>query len=92
MAKEPPEDRTNETHATASGRNGPSPAFIAFVVVAAIIAVFFLRNSSETELDFLVFTWTTTIRWSIVVSILLGIALDRLFLAWWRHRRNRKTG
>jgi uncharacterized integral membrane protein len=73
----------------ASGRDGPNPTLIVLGVVTALFVVFFLQNSDRTTIDFLVFEKQTTIRWSIVVAVLLGIALDRIFSIWWRRRGRR---
>ena len=80
-------DDTNGHNAVASGRNGPNIALILGVVVAVLTLVFFFRNSQPVKLNFLVFTKTSTVRWSIFVAILLGVLLDRLFSIWWRRRR-----
>lgn len=73
-----------------SGRSGPSFALIVTGILAALIVVFILKNSAETTIDFMVFDWNTTVRWSIFIAVLLGVLLDRLFLAWW-HRRGKKN-
>ncbi len=75
----------------ASGRSGPNIALIAAGLLAAIIAVFFLRNGDRTELDFLFLNWNTTVRWSIFVSILLGVLLDRLISIFWRRRSKKNS-
>lgn len=70
-----------------SGTDGPPIALIVGVIVAAAALLFVISNRDEVEIDFIAFsvqsrTWT-----ALVVSIGLGIVLDRLFLAWWRRRR-----
>lgn len=75
--------------AVASGRNGPNITLIGLGIVTALFVVFFLQNSDPTVIDFLVFEKRTTIRWSILVAVLLGIALDRIFSIWWRRRGKR---
>ena len=72
-----------------SGRSGPSPALIAFGVVVVLAIVFFLQNSERTSIDFLVFEKRTTIRFSILMAIVFGVLLDRLFTMWWRRRRKK---
>lgn len=76
----------NESRSAASGRNGPNVALIAAGVLIVVAVIFFLQNSNRTEIDFLFFTKTTTVRWSIIVAIILGIVIDRLFTFWWRRR------
>lgn len=82
--------RTGDTNA-ASGGNGVSPSLIGFVIVAVLAIVFFFQNGDMTNIDLWLFDWDTTVRWSIMVSIGLGIALDRLFGMWWRRRGKRKA-
>jgi len=71
----------------ASGRSGPNPSLIAFAIVAVVAVVFFLQNGERTTIDFLVFEERTTVRWSILMAVLFGVILDRLFSTWWRRRR-----
>ncbi len=73
-----------------SGRSGPSPALIGFAIVAALGVVFFFQNGEKTGIDFLFFEKRTTIRFSIVVAIVIGVLIDRLFSIWWRRRRRNK--
>lgn len=85
------ERNDGEQISAASGRSGPSFALIATGVLVAIIAVFFLRNGDRTELDFLFFNWNTTVRWSIFVSIVLGVLLNSLFSIFWRRRKKKNA-
>ncbi|MEQ1874363.1 MAG: hypothetical protein ABL953_11600 [Ilumatobacteraceae bacterium] len=75
----------------ASGRSGPSPVLIIFLILIALAGVFFLQNANEVEIDFLVFEKITTVRWSILMAVVLGILLDRIFSIWWRRRGNKKN-
>jgi uncharacterized integral membrane protein len=74
-----------------SGRGGPNITLIGLAVVAAMFVAFFLQNGKSTEIYFLVFHKTTTIRWSILVAVVLGVAIDRIFTMWWRRRDKRKS-
>ena len=80
---------TNERapSSAASGRSGPSAALIGFAVVAVLGIVFFFQNGDRTEIDFLFFENRTTVRFSIIIAIAIGVLLDRLFSIWWRRRR-----
>ena len=71
----------------ASGRNGPNVTLIVLGIVIALSVIFFLLNSRKMNVDFLVFEKTTTVRWTILVAVLLGIAIDRVFSIWWRRRK-----
>jgi uncharacterized integral membrane protein len=73
----------------ASGRNGPSITLIGLGIVIVLFVVFFLQNSEHLSIDFLVFEKRTTIRWSLLVAVVLGVLADRGFSLWWRRRRKR---
>jgi hypothetical protein len=74
-----------------SGRSGPSPALIGVLIAIALIVVFFFQNGEHQRIDFLFFEKNTTIRWSLLIAVLLGVALDRVFTMWWRRRRKRNA-
>lgn len=76
---------------TASGASGPSAMFILVAVVAALAVIFFLQNGEYVYIDFWVFERRTTIRWAILMSILLGVALDRILTIAWRRRKKNKA-
>lgn len=84
-------ERTDDNGLTSakSGRNGPSILLIGFLIVAAFAVAFFLRNGHETEVDFVFGEVTTTLRWSLLLAVALGVVLDRLVAAWWRRARRR---
>lgn len=82
-------NRADTGTGAASGRSGPSAALIAFIVVAALFVIFFFQNGERVRIDFLVVEKTTTIRWSLIVALVLGVVLDRLVTFWWRRRRRR---
>ena len=82
--------RNNETNA-ASGRSGPNVMLIVTGLMIAFIVVFVLKNDHETEIDFMLFNWTTTVRWSIFIALIIGIVLDRTASIWWRRRGRRKA-
>lgn len=74
----------------ASGRNGPALGLIAFAVVAVLTVVFVLQNGNRATLSFLWFEGESRVWFVILVSIVIGAALDRLFGLWWRRRRRRR--
>jgi uncharacterized integral membrane protein len=67
--------------------SGPSPTLIGLGVVIVLFIVFFLQNSKTVKINFLFFEKDTTIRWSLLVAVVLGVAADRIFSIWWRRRR-----
>ena len=76
----------NHTTSAKSGQEGPSPRIIVAIVLAVVLLIFILRNGHPTTINFLFFSWDTTVRWSLFITLLLGIALDRLII-WGMHRR-----
>jgi uncharacterized integral membrane protein len=79
----------HEEQPVASGRNGPSVTLIGFGVAVVLFVVFFLQNSEPLRIDFLFFEKQTTIRWGLLVAVVLGALIDRIFSMWWRRRRKR---
>ncbi len=82
---------SDEPRQAASGRNGPSITLMGLAVVVVLFVVFFLQNSEPLSIDFLVFEKNTTVRWSLLVAVVFGIAIDRMFSMWWRRRRRRNN-
>lgn len=82
--------RSNQNIAE-SGNSGPNVALIAFGIVAVLAVIFFLQNGEPTSIDFWVFEKKTTIRWSLLMAIVFGVVLDRLFGIWWRRRRKKNA-
>jgi uncharacterized integral membrane protein len=73
-----------------NGRSGPSIALVLFLIVVAYAVAFFFRNSHETTVDFVFGDTDTTLRWSLLLAVALGILLDRLVSVWWRAMRRRR--
>lgn len=87
-------DNPNNTEVqrdASSGRSGPSVTLIGLAVVVVLFVVFFLQNSEQLTIDFLVFEKRTTIRWSLLVAVVLGILFDRIFAIVWRRWRRRNN-
>ncbi|MCX6519174.1 MAG: LapA family protein [Actinobacteria bacterium] len=84
------DERDNRGVTAASGKNGISPSLIGFAVVAVLAVIFFFQNSNRIEVNFWLFDWNTTIRWSLLMAMFLGVLLDRLFGMWWRRRGKKK--
>jgi uncharacterized integral membrane protein len=78
-------------NAAEGGNSGPNVALIAFGIVAVLAVIFFLQNGESTSIDFWMFEKTTTIRWSLLMAIVFGVVLDRLFGIWWRRRRKKNA-
>lgn len=74
----------------ASGRNGPNATLILLALLVAASVAFFFQNSHSTTIHFLFFQKDAKTRWAIIVAVLLGIAIDRIFTIWWRRRRRQQ--
>lgn len=71
----------------AAGRNGPPVFLILLILVAAVTAVFIAQNRERTNIEFLFLDFNSRVWTAIVISLLLGVLLDRLILMWWRRAR-----
>ena len=67
----------------------PNVALIAGVIVIIACALLFVRNDQAVSIDFLFYEKTTTVRWAVLMAIVLGVLLDRAFTIWWRRRRRK---
>lgn len=86
-----PEERSAEVKNPAkSGLSGPSLGWILTALVSVVIVLFVLGNGHEAEINFLLFQWTTTVRFAILVALLLGVVLDRLVDYGMKRRKKRK--
>lgn len=65
---------------------------IIFGVLAVITVVFVLQNRERTNIDFLFIEFKARVWTSLLISVVLGIVLDRLFISWWRRRKAGKEG
>ncbi len=83
----PMEDETAES----SAQSGPPIKLIAFIAVAALTVVFVFQNRDERPIDFLFFELNTRTWTALATALVLGVALDRLFISWWRRARNRRN-
>jgi len=73
-----------------NGRREPPWKLIALGAVVVAILIFFLQNRDDSSVSFLWadFTWPL---WAVIgISILLGVALDRLASWQWRRSRRRR--
>lgn len=61
---------------------------IGFGVVVVVTLLFVLQNREPARVEFLFFE-TETRQWvNLLIAVVLGVLLDRLFLTWWRRRRD----
>ena len=90
MSGTEPERAGEQRVEAASGQNGVSPALIGLLIVAVLAVIFVLQNGSTTTVELWGFTWVTTIRWSLLVAIGIGVLLDRLLTMVMRRRRKQR--
>ena len=81
--------RSSDNNA-ASGASGPNLKLIALIVLVGVAVTFVLQNRDRKSVDFLVFEINSRQWVNIAVAIAIGVVLDRLFLGWWRRRKNDK--
>jgi uncharacterized integral membrane protein len=91
MANDDDLPRERRQEPTSGGMNGVSPSLIGFGIVAVLAVIFFFQNGRRVEVNFWLFDWNTTVRWSLMVAMFMGVLLDRLLVLWWRHRAKRKN-
>ena len=80
---------SNESHPVTTTKSGPSPTLIGLAILIALGVAFFFQNGKVTSIHFLFFHKDAKTRWAIIVAVLLGIAIDRIFSMWWRRRGQR---
>jgi uncharacterized integral membrane protein len=78
-------------HPVASGRSGPNLTLIGLAILVVASLTFFFQNGNSTSIHFLFFQKDAKTRWAIIVAVVLGIAIDRIFTIWWRHRRKQNN-
>jgi uncharacterized integral membrane protein len=73
-----------------SGRSGPNLKLIALLVVVVGLAFFFFQNGERAPVEFLWLDGNWPV-WTVIgISVLVGVALDRLVTWQWRRARRRK--
>jgi uncharacterized integral membrane protein len=60
---------------------------IIFAVIAVVTVIFILQNRERTNIDFLFIEFKARVWTSLLIALVLGIVLDRLFIGWWRRRK-----
>ena len=73
------------------GLQAPSLKLVLLLVIVVAVAVFFFQNGDNAQVEFLWIDVDWPVRSVIVISVLAGIVLDRLFVWQWRRARKRKA-
>ncbi len=74
-----------------SGTNGPPLKLIALLLVIIGLAIFFFQNGEDAPVEFLWLDANWPV-WTVIgISVLIGIALDRLFSWQWRRARRKQS-
>ena len=66
-----------------------SPTLIGFLVIAVLAIIFIVENGDEAKIRLIIPAVHTPVWVAIAISMVVGVILDRLFLSWWRRRRER---
>lgn len=64
--------------------------FTIWVIIAALIAIFLVRNSEPTQIDFVFFQATASLWMVLLAMVILGAILGWTASWWWRRRKGRK--
>lgn len=90
MEPEPRREASEPRNSAQSGRSGPSAGLVGAVLFGIIVLIFAIGNGDETRINFLLFKWDTTVRFAILIAVVLGIVLDRMFNFGMKRRKKRK--
>jgi hypothetical protein len=63
---------------------------IILVVIAAAAITFIAQNSDKATIQFLFIEVTTRIWVGFLITLALGVVLDRLFAMWWKRRKQQQ--
>jgi uncharacterized integral membrane protein len=70
---------------------GPPWKLIATLVLVVMLAIFFFQNGNKASIDFLWLNGEWPV-WAVIgISVLIGVALDRLIGWHWRRSRRRRN-
>jgi uncharacterized integral membrane protein len=86
------DDRSaREAAYTRTDSQGPPWKLIALLVLVILLAFFFFQNGERVHVDFLWFNGEWPL-WAVIgLSVLVGVALDRLISWQWRRARQRRA-
>lgn len=73
------------------GIQAPSIKLVALLIVAVVTAIFFFQNGDTVNIDLLWMDVSWPERSVILVSIVLGVLLDRLASFVWRRARRKRA-
>jgi len=71
------------------GRNGPSLFLIFSIILVALAAAFFFQNGESAPIEFLWLDRSVPIWLVVLISIGVGMVLNRLLISWWRRARKK---
>lgn len=77
----------NEQRPAENKDGGLSPSLIALIALGILAVIFILQNGSKKEVSFLMLDVRAPVWLVIVLSMVVGVVLDRLFGFWWRRRK-----
>ena len=65
-----------------------SPALIVLAVIVLLLIVFIAENGHAVRIRLIVPRVTMPVWVAFLICVAVGVVLDRLFLAWWHHRKS----
>ena len=80
-----------EQSAESGGGKAPSLKLVLLLVLVVALAVFFFQNGDSARAEFLWMDANWPVRSVIIISVIVGILIDRLFTWQWRRARRRKA-
>jgi uncharacterized integral membrane protein len=63
---------------------------VLLVVGLVLLVAFIVGNSASVKVNFVFFSHYSSLIWVIIISVLLGVAIDRLVIALARRRRSKQ--
>jgi uncharacterized integral membrane protein len=63
---------------------------VLLVVGLVLLVAFIVGNSASVKVNFVFFSHSSSLIWVIIISVLLGVVIDRLVIALAKRRRSKK--
>ena len=84
-----PPEQTGKTKARKRD-NKEIVRLVGFGIALVLLIAFVIGNSATVRVDFIFFHADASLIWVIIISVLLGVLLDRLAIVLGKRRRNRQ--
>jgi len=80
-----------EQSAEGGGGKAPSLKLVLLLLLVVALAVFFFQNGDSAQVEFLWMDANWPVRSVIIISVTVGVLIDRLVAWQWRRARRRKA-